>query len=181
MVNRKRDIPLGGQDRERAFERAEEPANVDLTHVELTAACLEAADVEQSLDEARQRVRLFTDRLEDFLLLRRKLAVNPFLQEIQVADDDVDRGLQLVRRHAHELRAQPLELGKLTRHGLVARGESAELGLFILRQAGLMAQISFGDCVHAALELVNRPADGSEEPDRNGQCIGCIRRFGRLR
>ena len=70
---------------------------VDLSHIELASTRLEPADVQQSLDESGEAICLLVDRFEDFLLLCRHFSIDAFFEQLEIADDDVDRGLQLVR------------------------------------------------------------------------------------
>src|SRR5438270_13020581 len=95
---------------------------VHFAHVDLPPARLESADVEKSLHEAGESVRLLLDSFEHFFLRRRQVSVNAFLKELQVPDNDVDRRLELVRGNSDELGAQTFELGELASHRLIACG-----------------------------------------------------------
>ena len=74
----------------------QETVEIDLSALQLSAACFEAADVEQSLHEPRKRLRLLSESSADLALLRVELAVDVLLEQLEVADDDIDWRLELM-------------------------------------------------------------------------------------
>src|SRR6266550_710508 len=114
-------------------------AKVDLPHFDLAAACLEPADVEKPFYQSGERVCLLVDRFQDLALAGRDRPVDALLEQIEIADDDVDRRLQLVGRNGNKFRTQALQLRELTGHGVIAGGKATELRLLILGKLELMA------------------------------------------
>ena len=70
---------------------------------------------------------------------------------------------------SYKLRPQSLQFSELSRHGVIARGQPAELGLLTWRYFQFVAQVAPCDCVHAALERVYGPADRSHQPNADRQ------------
>jgi hypothetical protein len=89
---------------------------------------------------------------------------------LQVADDDVDRRLQLVRRDRDELRSQLIELGELLRHHLVAFGQLAELVPPLGRERQTEVEVAGGHRRHPFLEVAHGLADGAPEQDGDAEC-----------
>src|SRR5258706_5126939 len=134
-----------------------EAIEVDLPPLELAAAGFEAADVEQPLHQSRERLRLLSQRRADLALFRVELAINIFLQQLEVSDDDVDRSLELVRCDRYEFSLELVELRELRCHSLITLGESSEFvaPVFLHRQP--MSEIAVGDSLHSFLEIVHGP------------------------
>ena len=166
LFTSKIDFPLQREHAERALEVIEEFGEHDRLHLELAAAGLEAADVEQLPDQSRQQLRLRDQRAGDLALPIGQLAVHVLLQELEVAQYHVDGRLQLVRGDGHELRLQPVEFLELGGH----RAENFRRGGRTRRRdSALMRErppeVSFGNRAHAGVELAERCTDGSREPD----------------
>src|SRR5678815_5512465 len=100
---------------------------IDLPPLELSAARLEPAYVEQPLHEPRERLCLLSQCSADFTLPGIQLAVNILLKELEISDDDVDRCLELVRCHRHEFGFQLVQLRELRCHSVIAVCEPPEL------------------------------------------------------
>src|SRR5256885_2314101 len=110
VVNCKRYVALRGQHGKRALQGVEEAWQIHLPHIELATTRLEAADVQQALDQPRQGVCLLVDGIENLFLFRRQFAVDSLSQQLQIADDDVDRCLELVGGYSNEFRTETLQL-----------------------------------------------------------------------
>src|SRR6266545_3177413 len=67
------DLPLKREHLERRFECVKEPVEVDLAPLELSTASLEPTDVEQTLYQPGERLRLLAQRHADLALLRIEL------------------------------------------------------------------------------------------------------------
>jgi len=91
----------------------QEAVEVDLPALELAAAGFEPTDVEQPLDQSGQSLRLFAQSRANLALLWVELSINIFLEQLEIADDDVDRSLELVRCNRNEFRLELVELGEL--------------------------------------------------------------------
>src|SRR5437763_9920832 len=128
-----------------------EAIEVDLPPLELAAARFEAADVEQTLHQSRERLRLLSQCRADLALLRVELAVNIFLQQLEIADDDIDRSLELVRCDRYEFGLELVELRELRRHSLITLGESSEFVVPIFLHWKPMSEIAVGDSLHSFL------------------------------
>src|SRR5687768_9634280 len=165
----KRNLPLQRQNLEGGLERVEEPVQVDLSTLQLSAAGLESADIEQALHEPCECLRLFPKRDTDLALLWIQLPVDVLLKQLQIADDDVYRCLQLVRRNGHELSFELVELSELRRHPLIAPGEAAELVGPALCHRKPVREVAVRHRPHSLFEVVHGPADRARKPDRD-QC-----------
>src|SRR5688500_12807749 len=107
------DAALYGQHVEGALELVEQGGEMDRARLDAPAARLESRHVQQLSGQPRERAPLRLDRREDLGLFARERSVYAVLHELKVAQDDVDRRLQLVGCDRHELRLQLVELGQL--------------------------------------------------------------------
>src|SRR5688500_6587133 len=143
--NMKANPTLNREHPKRRFELREKRAEPQRPKLELAAASLEPAHVQQLSHEARQRLSLRCQREADLTLLGRQLAVDVLLQQLQVPDDHIDWRLELVRRDRHELRFELVELFQLLRHRMEALGEATKLVVSHRLDLEPIREVSLGD------------------------------------
>ena len=148
---------LHGEHVERALQLVEQVGEADRPWIDASAPRLEAGDVEQMGGETRQRLALRLDGGEHLGLLGGQRSVDPVLHELKIAEDDVDRRLQLVRRDRDELGLQLVELGQLLAHRAKAHGQPSELVDALGGEIERRLQLSLRDGAHA---LARAPGPG---------------------
>src|SRR5215203_5301503 len=137
----------------------EEPVEVDLSSLQLSAARLEAADVEQPLHKPRESLRLFAEGRADLALFRIELAVDVLLQQLEVTHDHVDRRLELMRRDRDELSLELVEIRELRSHAVIACGKPAEFVGTLFHRGQTLSEIAVGNGFHSAFQVEHGPAD----------------------
>ena len=152
---------------EGSFQFVQHGPELNRSRVDSTTARLEAIGVEQLGGQASQSAPLGLQRLRDLELLVRELPVNSLFHELYVAQDHVDRRLELVRRDRGVLGLQLVELGKLTSHVPEADGQAAELVVTVSPQRQLVVELAIGHGAHSLFQGSNRLADGAGEPERD--------------
>ena len=98
-----------------------------------------------------------------------QFTVDVLLQQLQVAEHDVDGRLQLMRGDGNELRLETIELLELSSHGSKTLRQSAELVRAIATDGERAPEMSLGDGPHAGIELLERRADRPGEPDADAE------------
>ncbi len=161
------DLTLHGEHVERALELRQHVVEVHGARLETAAARLEPTDVEQLIHQPRQRVRLRLEGAKHLRVSRVHRPVDALVEQLQVADHDVDRRLELVRRDGHEFRLELVELRELPRHLGEARRELAELVGLVAHRPDAIREVAVRDGAHARAEIENRTADRPGEPERD--------------
>src|SRR5690348_15907270 len=160
------DPPLHRQHPERLLELGQEYLEVRWAEIELAAARLEAAHIQQLMHQARQGPRLRIERAHDLVHLGRHRPVDALIDQLQIAEDDVDRRFELVRCDGHELRFEPVERRQLVRHRPEALSEMAEFIFSSRVDAQSIAEVAVGHLRHAVLEIADGSANGAPEQNR---------------